>query len=326
MHRALALALLLPAVAARAAAQPPRALLPIDFERSAEAGWLAKRVHAARTLDDASDPATWRFTGTGRLSARAEPRLGDARVLRVDMDVTPGVAAPTRNGLPAVNLRRAFANEDWRAYNRLSVWLRADAAGFPTVPLQLVLHNDGAEKVPDRYGREGVHYVTLASGGWQQVVWEIEPLARDRVTALELGYWANKMLAAPGDRVAFEIGRVELQRVDPDQHTGWGVGPGKIAFSHTGYLAGHAKSALATGLAAADFQLVRVDGRALGEVVLRRPVERVRTRLGDFQRLDFSDVRAPGRYVLQSGEVRTRPFHIGADAWEATVWKALNFF
>ena len=82
------------------------------------------------------------------------------------------------------------------------------------LPLQIVLHNDGAEKVPDRYYREGIHYVTLANNDWQQVVWEIEPLARDRVTRLEIGYWVNKMLAAPSDRVAFEIGRVELQRVD----------------------------------------------------------------------------------------------------------------
>jgi len=45
------------------------------------------------------------------------------------------------------------------------------------------------------------------------VVWEIEPLARDRVTAIEIGYWVNKMLALPGDTVAFEIGRIELQQV-----------------------------------------------------------------------------------------------------------------
>jgi hypothetical protein len=70
------------------------------------------------------------------------------------------------------------------------------------------------------------------------VVWEIEPLARDRVTMLEIGYFANKMLAAPGDRVAFEIGRMELQRVDPDHHTGWDVAPGRIAFSHSGYQTG----------------------------------------------------------------------------------------
>ncbi|MEO6331166.1 MAG: hypothetical protein ABIV11_01630 [Gemmatimonadaceae bacterium] len=52
---------------------------------------------------------------------------------------------------------------------------------MPVLPLQIVLHNDGAEKVPDKYYREGIHYVTLVSNKWQQVVWEIEPIARDRV-------------------------------------------------------------------------------------------------------------------------------------------------
>ena len=57
-------------------------------------------------------------------------------------------------------------------------------------------------------------YVTLSNNQWQQIVWEIDPLPRDRITMIEIGYWVNKMLAAPTDRVAFEIGRVELQRVE----------------------------------------------------------------------------------------------------------------
>ena len=197
--------------------------MPIDFQRSAEFGWLRKKVLARRPLDDMTQAATWRFTGTGTLTFPTEPRLGDMRALRVDMQMFSAAPAPTSNRLSSVNLRRPFDNEDWRAYNRISMWIRPDASGFPAIPLQIVLHNDGAEKVPDRYNREGTHYVTLAPTGWQQVVWEIEPLARDRVTLLEIGYWVNKMLAGPNDRVAFEIGALELQRVAPDHHTGWNV-------------------------------------------------------------------------------------------------------
>lgn len=309
-----------------AASQTPRALMPIDFTNSAEFGWLGKTVRASRTLDDMTQPANWRFTGTGRLTFPAEPRLGGMRALRVDVQMFSDTPAPTRNRLSSVNLQRPFAGEDWRGYNRFSMWIRPEVTGFPMLPLQIVLHNDGAEKVPDRYGREGIHYVTLAKDGWQQVVWEIEPLARDRVTMIEIGYWVNKMLAAPGDRVAFEIGRLELQRVDPDHHTGWSVAPGRISFSHTGYQTGHSKSAFASDLAASDFQLVRVNDNALGEVVLHRPVQTVRTRLGEFQHMDFSEVDAPGIYVLRAGDTRTRPFRIGPDVWHGTIWKALNFF
>ncbi|HEX6307690.1 MAG TPA: glycoside hydrolase family 9 protein [Longimicrobiales bacterium] len=320
-----ALALLV-TLCAPATAQSPRALLPIEFESSAEAAWLAKPVHAARVLDDFTDPGQWAFGGTGSLTFPPEPRPVGMRVLRVDVQMFADSPAPTRNRLSAVNLRRAFGGEDWSGYNRLSLWVRPDVSGFPMLPLQIVLRNEGRERVPDAYGREGIHYVTLQNGVWQQVVWEIEPLARDRVTMLEIGYWVNRMLAAPGDRVAFEIGRLELQRVDPDHHTGWNVAPGRIAFSHTGYAAGSAKTALASDLTASEFQLVRVSDSALGAVVLTRLVETVRTRLGEFQRLDFSDVNEPGRYILRAGGRTTRPFAIHGDMWKETIWKALNFF
>ena len=156
---ALAISLAAPALAAPPlAAQPPRPLLPIEHEHSAEFAWLNKPVHASRVLDDMARPETWRFSGTGRIAFPAEPRLGDLRALRVDVQMFRDSTAPTRNRLSSVNLQRAFAGEDWRGYNRLSMWVRPEVSGLPILPLQIVLHNDGAEKVPDRYNREGTHY------------------------------------------------------------------------------------------------------------------------------------------------------------------------
>ena len=323
--RTVACCVLLWFAAATAAAQTPRPLLPIEFENSAEFAWLRKPVIAARVIDDLTRPETWRMTGTGTLTFPSEPRLGDLRVLRVDMQMFVDSPAPTRNRLSSINLRRALNAEDWRAYNRLSMWIRPEVSGLPMLPLQIVLHNEGAEKVPDAYNREGIHYVTLTNNVWQQVVWEIEPLARDRVTLLEFGYWINKMLAAPTDRVAFEIGRIELQRVTPDHHTGWSVAPRRIAFSHTGYQTGLSKTALASDLAAREFTVLRVDHSALGAVVLRKPVRTVQTRLGSFQELDFSELNSPGTYVIRAGDIVSRSFRIDRDVWETTVWKALNY-
>ncbi|HVE35544.1 MAG TPA: glycoside hydrolase family 9 protein, partial [Gemmatimonadaceae bacterium] len=309
-------------------AQRPRPLMPIDLENSAEAAWLEKPVLASRVLDDMTSPATWRFSGTGSLTFPAESRTtgagGDMRVLRVDMQMFVDKPAPTRNGLSSVNLRREFVGgEDWTGYNRISMWIRPDVSGFPMLPLQIVLHNDGGEKVPDQYNREGTHFVTLPNNRWTHVVWEIEPLARDRVTLLEVGYWVNKMLAAPSDRVAFEIGRLELQRVTPDHHTGWSVAPGKIAFSHTGYQTGFSKTAVASDAAAKDFEVVRASDSVS---VLRKPVQSTHTRFGDFQQMNFSELNAPGTYVLRSGRTTTKPFRIAADVWRQTIWKTLNFF
>ena len=127
-------------LAAPAGAQHPRALLPIEFKNSAEARWLAKRVQASRVLDDMTQPGTWRMTGTGNLTFPSEPRLGDMRVLRVDMQMFTGPPAATSNHLSSINLRRAFAGEDWRAYNRISLWVKPEFSGIPALPLQIVLH------------------------------------------------------------------------------------------------------------------------------------------------------------------------------------------
>ena len=306
-----------------ASAQEPRALMPIEFQNSLEYRWLGKPVLASRTLDDVAGPGTWLFEGTGTISFRS---AAIGRVLRVDLTMFTDSPAPTRNRLSSVTLRRPFPGEDWRGYNRISLWIRPDISGFPMLPLQLVLNNDGEVKVPDAYNREGIHYVTLLHGRWQQVVWEIEPLARDRVTSLELGYWVNKMFAAPGDRVGFEIARLELQRVEPDHVEGWRVAPGRLAYSHSGYHTNSPKSAIASGIDASEFRLLRLDGNVQGEIALAAPVRTMASRLGSFQLLDFSSVTQPGSYVLQAGASRTQPFPIAGDVWHGTIRKALNFF
>src|SRR5687767_8734744 len=130
---------------APAGAQAQRSLLPIEFENSAEFAWLEKPVHASRTLDDMTRPETWRSSGTAAITFPTEPRTGNMRVLRVDMQMFRDAPAPTRNRLSSVNLRRAFDGEDWRAYNRLSLWIKAEVRGFPMLPLAIVLRNDGVE-------------------------------------------------------------------------------------------------------------------------------------------------------------------------------------
>jgi hypothetical protein len=307
-------------------AQGPRPLIPINLANSAEAAWLKKPVLASRVLDDMTQASTWKFSGTGRISFPEEPRQSDMRVLRVDMQMFVEKPAPTRNGLSAVNLQRAFGGEDWTGYNRISMWIRPDVSGFPMLPLQIVLHNDGVEKVPDVYNREGTHYVTLANNVWTHVVWEIEPLARDRVTMLEIGYWVNKMLAAPTDRVGFEIGRLELQKVEPDNYAGWSLAAGNVAFSHTGYQSRFSKTAITNDTAAREFQLVRVRDSAPTDIVLRKPTQLVHSRLGDFRQIDFSEVKTPGTYVIRSGGTTTKPFRIGDDVWTRSIWEVLNFF
>ncbi|GEM_PF-29001 len=309
-----------------ATGQSPETLMPIEFENSAEFRWFNKKVLDSRPIDDLAEPDKWNLEGTGRLTFPGEKGPGGLNILRVDMEMFTDEPAPTPRGLSAVNLNLEFEGDDWRNYNRISVWIRPDIKGFPILPIRINLHNDGEEKLPDNFYREGSHYVTLQNGNWQQVVWEIDHLARDNVTALEFGYWVNKMLADPDDRVAFEITKPKLQRVQPDHYKGWKVAPGGISYSHTGYQSGSSKTAFSSDLDVEEFLLVRLDPNALPVVVLRKPVEYVSTRLGEYQLMDFSEVQKPGRYIIRAGDRHTRPFRIDENVWRGTVWKALNFF
>lgn len=49
----------------------------------------------------------------------------------------------------------------------------------------------------------------------------------------------------PGDKTVLYIDQMELQTVVPDHVEGWDVSPGKIAFSHAGYVSGSSKTAIA---------------------------------------------------------------------------------
>src|SRR5687768_11793368 len=307
-----------------ASAQAP-VIMPINLENSAESGWLKKPVHASRMLDDMTTPGNWVFQGTGKLSFPSSNAEFGGRALRVDMDMFTTTPAPNRTRLSSVNLRRAFPGEDWSAYNRISMWIRPRFSGIPAFPIQIVLHNDGQVKVPDTYYREGIHYVTLTSDKWQRVVWEITPLARDKVTLLEFGYWMNKMLAQPSDYVSFEIGKIELERVDSDNYEGWAVAPGKVSFSHTGYPASSSKTAIVSGVSERTFTVHRLL-KNNATVAGRFPVKTVSSRLGRYQLLDFSEVSEPGTYTITAGKTATKPFMIGPNVWDGTIWKTLNFF
>jgi len=300
-------------------AQSPSMMTAI-YRDSAEYGWANKKVIERRVLDGMTDPRTWAFTGRGKVAAGSD---GVSPLLRVDVGVhEEGVKLGW--GPPAVALTKSFANgEDWSRFNRVSFRIRARMTGFHAATLTASLRNDGKVKVPDVYQREGAHYITLSNNQWTDVNWEFEPTARDKVTSFAIRYWVTKQLPDASDRVVLEIGPVELQRVKPDHYEGWSVAPGKIAFSHTGYLAGGSKTAIANGLAATEFRVNRVD---TGETVLRKPVQRVKNSRGEFQLLEFSEVRMAGSYVLQAGDVQTRPFRIADEVWSGTIWKTINFF
>ncbi len=112
-------------------------------------------------------------------------------------------------------------------------------------------------------------------------------------------------------------------RVEPDKTEGWDVWQGRIAYSHAGYQTGAPKSAMASGLTAKSFQVIDPQD---GRVLLSKPVATVTSGIGNFQVMDFSELRTPGHYIVSAGDIKTQPFPVGADIWVESIRKVLNFF
>ena len=283
--------------------------------------WLNKKVLDSRLLDGMEDLSTWSFRGPGDMALTDVRSKQGKYSLRLRSIPSPtGEAANSDWG--GLTATRVFPGEDWSAFNRISVWIYPEITGAPAISCSLVLHNDGAHKLPDRYNEGRHESVILKNRTWNHVVWEIAPLPREKVTALDLSYSIPKKLPDPGDSTILDFDQLELEKVDADHTEGWDVAPGRIAFSHSGYSAGSPKNAIASNLAAREFSVIRQD---TSEVVLTKPVRHTKTDLGEYQVLDFSEVREPGNYVIRTGDMLTRSFRIGDDAWQSSIWKAINF-
>ena len=321
-----------------------RVPMTAKFEDSASFRWLSKKVLRSRVLDDCGSLAHWKAFTTGGIplvDARVDLKATDAERAVSEMSVTAEgsrdggpvlrVRVPARLPVPGpksgrawggAGVRRLFGGEDWRRFNRVSFWVRPEGPGFFVTALELRLYNEGVEKLPAPFGQEGETTVVLRNHEWNRVVWEIGNVARDKVASLEFHYLISGGEPEAGTAVVFDFDDLELEAVEPDYVEGWGVWPGRVAYSHTGYSNGGVKTALASGLAAREFRLV---DQETGETVLAKPVRTVSTRLGGFQVMDFSEVRRTGSYVLEAGGPATRPFRIEPDVWRGTVLKALNF-
>ncbi len=329
------------AAVAMDAGQPLQMPMPVPFADSAEYRWLGKTVRKSRLLDGMEDLENWTQRATFGYGEPFEPR---AEVALSTAHVKDGrhslrLRCPTIGDKPGPQMGRPFGTEsvirrfdgeDWRDFNRLSFWVYPDLPGFHTVSLLASFHNDGEIKIPGRsdvtpgLARLGLNFLVVENHRWNHVVWEIPDLPRDRVIGVEFQYRLQGHEPGATETAVFYFDSLELQRIEQtDHYEGWDVAPGRIAYSHSGYQPGARKTAIASDLEAEAFDLI---DQATGEAVLTRSVSRIKTHLGEYQLLDFSEVRRPGEYTLRAGDRITRPFRIHSDIWTDTLWKAINYF
>lgn len=318
---------LLLATVSAGAADVPQMPMPNDYANSIWTRWLAKEVLETRLLDGMESMSTWeavnRGQSKGTVTLTGERQVEGRTAIRLRSSTIGDEPIPNDRYFGMASALRKVDGEDWTDHNRLSFWIYPELPGFRVVSLLVIFHNEGTEPVPDSYGKKGLNYLILRNHEWNHVVWEIANLPRDKVTGVEFQYRLQGKEPGASDMVTFDIDKLELQTVDADHWEGWNVATGEIAYSHSGYPLGSPKSAIASGTGAGEFQLIDND---TGMAVLSKALRTVKSHIGEFQVMDFAEVREPGTYRLRAGEISTRPFRIAEDVWTSSIWKAVNFF
>ena len=125
------------------------------MQDGAEARWLKKKVLDSKVLDSMEDLSTWSFQGDGDMALADSPVKDGKHSLRIRSIQNIGKVGGAGEWEDLIASRK-FGGEDWSHYNRISIWVYPDVIGAPAISASLVLHNQGAHVLPDRYN-EGRH-------------------------------------------------------------------------------------------------------------------------------------------------------------------------
>lgn len=312
-----------------------RAPFPLEEahpERSMLARWAQKEVLASRLLDDMEAERWVVREGKPELGYTRERCVDGVQSLRQRVSLLdwnhiqdPAERTPwdsfqgEQGGWTCIALE-FDEPQDWRDFNRISLWVYIHPSRNPNVSFALDIVNaapvgtltPGRETNPD-----------IPQGAWHQVLWELDAVPRDRVLRFEIcqtctGY--DRSLGEP--YVTIDFDRLELQRVEPDHFEGWDLPAGQFAFAHTGYRPADRKVALA-GPGQADVFTLETEQ---GKVVFSAEAQRTSNRGYEYRRLDFSDFHRTGTYRLRYGEALSDVFPIREDVWREPLRCAVNFY
>lgn len=298
--------------------------LPLHEEFSLEAEENAKRVDRRLPIPCASE--NWITDGSGTIA----PFTRDG-VACVRLETSSPVEKRPRGFLEEGDCSNLGTFQillhpdpsDWTAFNRLAFRIFPDCTGIRRLHLRLCFTNDGVEKIPDPYFRDGFHVINLTNGRWNDCSIQIPTLPRDNITAIsfDLSFNGCETEASLGNRLRFDIGALELQQASPEEHDhGWSLCPGEIAWCYSGYLPHASKIAVLGADAPCAFEVLDASDQAVfSSTAQPHP---------DFPGLavmDFSALRTPGEYRLRAAGQTTPSFPIGADVWLPSAWKTINF-
>lgn len=281
--------------------------------------WAEKKVDRSRVLPLAEDFDALKTSGPGTIQVDHNVARSKAGSVLLKTPASLPVKNPTNRSYAFAEMIRPLQGEDLRGYNRFSVWVYADVPGFYSVFVGCTLYNEGKDVMPTPGRFDGQHYVTIYPNKWKQIIWEIPDLYRDSVSGFSVNIMLGGSPMGASDSMKLYIDDMRIERVEAENSRGFNLREKAIAYCHSGYKLSAVKQALVQNSPDPKFQLINENK----EIVFEGEGSKLEN---GFIQFDFSDFNTPGYYTLQSGNITSKPFAIGDDAWLATAWRTLNFF
>ena len=126
----------------------------------------------------------WTHKGFGNMYLTSERSISGKNSLRLTAQTTNPDFLNWGIGLGTSMATYDVGGANWEKYNRIHFYIYPNCEGARSIYLNLIIENDGKIKVPDKYGREGIHEINLINGQWNECFVEMSELARDKVTKL----------------------------------------------------------------------------------------------------------------------------------------------
>lgn len=269
----------------------------------------------------------WSFSGAGRMEIPIGPDSDNKNICFS----APVIAEHWPLGSPedgdysnfgTSGLVLSLTGKSWEEYNRLAFSVKPNCPGIYSVHLIIALKNEGVEKIPDSYQREGYHVVNLENHQWNNCLWEFPELPRDKITELSISVLLCGKEIGSDDSHFFEFSKIDLESVhNPEPWQGWDVSEGSCIYSTSGYW----KNGTKTALIETDETQFNIFSMSDNTIVFTGDISKVKTLRGEFSEINFSGLKEAGLYYIQAGEIKTPPFPISNQPFSEAVWKAVNF-
>lgn len=288
--------------------------------------WEKKEVLKSRVLPLAEDFGALRHTGPGTIHVDRKVTVSGKGSVRLDTPASLGKKNPTNRNYATPEIIRPLDREDLREYNRFSVWVYVDAPGVYLTFAGFTLYNEGEKIMPTPGRFEGQHFETVYPNKWQHIIWEIPDLYRDCVTGFSVNIMLAGAPAGASEHMSLYIDDMRIEKVEAENSRGFDLRKDAMAYCHSGYKPGARKQALVQHVPERTFSL---HDAATGQTVYQgkaSPLNQDKKQDKGFLVLDFSSFNTPGQYFLSIGDVQSKPFPIGNDAYLSTAWHTLNFF